>query len=130
MYIKDLQSGEVRKYGLNHHDALRVSRDGTILSYENLQNGDGSRFGDYRFCDKDGLIPEEDEVLVKYGADAYFNIGGFVEVPERKKGEWIDDGFQEEWWGEQFTCSICVGTMIGISKYCPECGSEMREETK
>ena len=80
MYIKDLQSGEVRKYGSNHHDALRVSQDGTILSYENLQNGDGSRFGDYRFCDEDGLIPEEDVVLVKHGADAYFNIGGFVEV--------------------------------------------------
>jgi len=80
MYIKDLQGGEVRKYGSNHHDALRVSPDGTILSYENLQNGDGSRFGDYRFCDEDGLIPEEDEVLVKHGADAYFNIGGFVEV--------------------------------------------------
>ena len=93
MYIKDLQSGEVRKYGTNPHDALRVSRDGTILSYENLQNGDGSRFGDYRFCDEDGLIPEDDEVLVKYGADAYFNIGGFVEKvmyqdAERKKGEW------------------------------------------
>lgn len=94
MYIKDLQSGDVRKYGTNPHDALRVSPDGTILSYENLQNGDGSRFGDYRFCDKDGLIPEEDEVLVKHGADAYFNIGGFVEVVRCKdcKHRDPDDG--------------------------------------
>lgn len=93
MYIKDLQSGDVRKYGTNPHDALRVSPDGTILSYENLQNGDGSRFGDYRFCDKDGLIPEEDEVLVKHGADAYFNIGGFVEVVRCKdcKYKYLDD---------------------------------------
>lgn len=52
------------------------------------------------------------------------------EQPERKKGEWIDDGFQEEWWGEQFTCSICDETMIGISNYCPNCGAEMREVIK
>ena len=45
--------------------------------------------------------------------------------PDRKKGRWIDDGFQEEWWGEQFTCSICGETMIGMSKYCPECGADM-----
>lgn len=77
MYIKDLTSGKVREYGADNHDALRVSHDGRTLSYANLQNGDGSRYGDYRFCDKDGLIPEEDKVLIKHGADAYFNIGGW-----------------------------------------------------
>ena len=77
MYIKDLMTGEVRLYGTNHHDALEVSSDGRTLSYENLQNGEGSRYGDYRFCDKDGKTPEEDEDLIKHGADAYFNIGGF-----------------------------------------------------
>lgn len=50
--------------------------------------------------------------------------------PERKKGEWIDDGFKEEWWGEQFTCSICGGTMIGVTNYCADCGADMREVTK
>ena len=70
MYIKDLQTGEVRMYGTNHHDALRVSRYGRSLIYENLQNGEESEYGDYRFCNKDGQI-------LKHGADAYFNIGGF-----------------------------------------------------
>lgn len=102
MYIKDLQSGEVRKYGSNHHDALRVSPDGTILSYENLQNGDGSRFGDYRFCDEDGLIPEEDEVLVKHGADAYFNIGGFVEVVRCKDCKYRNIFRHESEMGDSF----------------------------
>ena len=78
MWIKDLQTGEIRKYGTNHHDALMISDDGRTLSYENLQNGDGSRYGDYRFVvDDGGHIPSEDETLTKYGADAYFNIGGF-----------------------------------------------------
>lgn len=78
MYIKDKYSGTVRKYGTNHHDSLRISNDGRTLSYENLQNGDGSRYGDYRFVtDKEGHIPAEDEDLIKYGAGAYFNIGGF-----------------------------------------------------
>lgn len=48
---------------------------------------------------------------------------------EQKKGKWIDDGFKEEWWGEQFTCSICGETMIGTSNYCHNCGADMREET-
>ena len=77
MYIKDLTNGNVRLYGTNHHDALRISKDGRTLSYENLQNGDGSRYGDYRFTDGEGRTPEEDEELAEYGADAYFNIGGF-----------------------------------------------------
>ena len=48
--------------------------------------------------------------------------------PERERGKWIDDGFQEEWWGEQFTCSICDGTMIGMSIFCPFCGAVMEGE--
>lgn len=77
MFIKDLTNGNVRLYGTNQHDALRISKDGRTLSYENLQNGDGSRYGDYRFTDDKGRTPEEDEELVEYGAPAYFNIGGF-----------------------------------------------------
>lgn len=81
MYIKDMQNGTVRKYGSDHHDSLQISDDGRTLSYENLQNGDGSRYGDYRFVtDKDGFIPSEDEVLIKHGAEAYFNIGGFGDL--------------------------------------------------
>ena len=83
MYIKDLTNGTVRRYGTNVHDSLQISDDGRTLSYENLQNGDGSRYGDYRFCDSDGQVPEEDEVLVKHGANAYFNIGGFSADPFR-----------------------------------------------
>jgi hypothetical protein len=80
-YIKDmgLKSGAViRPYGSSRHDSLRISPDGRTLSYENLQNGDGSKYGCYRFCDEEGRTPEEDPDLVKHGADAYFNIGGFV----------------------------------------------------
>lgn len=82
MYIKDTYSGKVREYGANHHDSLRISNDGTYLTYEHLQCGDGSVAGHkehsgYLFCDNEGRTPEEDEVLCRHGADAYFNIGGF-----------------------------------------------------
>ena len=82
MYIKDTHSGKVREYGTNCHDSLRISNDGTCLTYEHLQCGDGSIAGDkvhsgYLFCDDEGHTPEEDEVLCRHGADAYFNIGGF-----------------------------------------------------
>ena len=77
IYIKDLLDGSVRKYGKNHHDSLMISKDGRYLSYCNIKNGDGSLYGDYKFCDKDGVLPCEDEVLIKHGAEAYANIGGF-----------------------------------------------------
>ena len=85
-YIKDLGRKEVviRPYGSNCHDSLMISSDGKTLSYYNLQNGDGSKYGDYRFCDEEGHTPDEDEVLLKHGADAYFNIGGFLSKEERE----------------------------------------------
>lgn len=81
-YIKDLRTGNIRPYGSNHHDSLLISQDGTYLTYEHLQCGDGSIAGDkensgFVFCDDEGHTPEEDETLCRYGADAYFNIGGW-----------------------------------------------------
>lgn len=85
MYIKDMISGKIRKYGTNPHDSLRVSPDGRYLTYENLQNGDGSFGGGYRFCDEEGKTPEENEIPEAI-IDTYFNIGGFHD----DRGE--DDG--------------------------------------
>ena len=86
-YIKDLQAGTVRLYGINNHDSLEISPDGLTLSYSHLQNGDGSLYGDYRFCDENGRIPSECEQYLKYGAEAYFNIGGWNEtaVPDTEQ---------------------------------------------
>jgi hypothetical protein len=84
MYIKDTYTGNVRKYGADMHDSLRISNDGTCLTYHHLQCGDGSIEGDkehsgFLFCDDEGHTPEEDEVLCRNGADAFFNIGGWKE---------------------------------------------------
>lgn len=51
LYIKDLETGSVFKYGEDCHDSLQVW-DGE-LRYSNLQNGDGSPYG-YCFCNEDG----------------------------------------------------------------------------
>lgn len=77
MYIKDLETGKVRRYGTNPHDSLVISEDGRTLSYYNLQNGDGSRSGGYVFCDEEGKTPAEIDVHAEYGANIYFNIGGW-----------------------------------------------------
>ena len=76
-YIKDLQTGEIRKYGTDKHDSLKISGDGRTLSYYNLHCGEGSIYGSYRFCEEDGSVPEELTDLVAYGADCFFNIGGY-----------------------------------------------------
>ena len=49
LYIQDVVSGRVFEYGKNCHDRLLISEDGRSLTYYNLQNGDGSCVGDYRF---------------------------------------------------------------------------------
>lgn len=49
LYIQDVVSGRVFEYGGNCHDRLVISEDGRSLTYYNLQNGDGSCVGDYRF---------------------------------------------------------------------------------
>ena len=86
MYIKDLETGKVRRYGTNPHDSLVISDDGRTLSYYNLQNGDGSRCGGYVFCDEEGKTPAEIDVHVEHGAEIYFNIGGW-ENPDAEETE-------------------------------------------
>lgn len=49
LYIQNMVSGRVFEYGKNCHDKLLISEDGRSLTYYNLQDGDGSCVGDYRF---------------------------------------------------------------------------------
>lgn len=49
LYIQNVVSGRVFEYGKNCHDKLLISEDGRSLTYYNLQDGDGSCVGDYRF---------------------------------------------------------------------------------
>lgn len=86
MKILDLQTGTVHKYGSNQHDSLAISEDGRTLSYYNLQNGDGSSLGDYRFVMDDNKIPSESQTADALHCESYFNIGGFdksLDVDER-----------------------------------------------
>lgn len=76
MKIKDLTTGQIFEYGSNRHHALRISADGRTLSFENLQNGDGSKYGEYRFID-DNEEKTPDEIESEYSGECYFNIGGF-----------------------------------------------------
>ena len=61
MKIRDNETGEVFEYGTNRHHALRISRNGGCLTFENLQNGEGSLKtgdGNYSFGLDDGKTPE------------------------------------------------------------------------
>ena len=77
MKILDLQTGRIHEYGTNGHDSLYVSNDGRCLTYYNLQNGDGSGVGDYRFVCDDNKVPSESETADARHAEVYFNIGGW-----------------------------------------------------
>ena len=62
MKIRDNETGEIFEYGTNRHHALMISANGGCLTFENLQNGDGSlKSGDggYSFVLDDGKTPEE-----------------------------------------------------------------------
>lgn len=42
-----------------------------------------------------------------------------------KKGEWIDTGDMEEYWSEEYQCSVC-GAKDHWHNFCPNCGAYMR----
>lgn len=138
MKILDLQTGEIHEYGTNGHDSLAVSQDGRTLSYYNLQCGDGSRFGDYRFVCDDDKVPEESQTADALHCEVYFNIGGWS--GERKKGEWEDSHIYS--CGKilkgrndviEHKCSVCKRWSIKWDgtipdNYCSHCGADMRGE--
>lgn len=100
MYILDLTTNKVHKYGTDVHDSLIKTPDGRCLEYYNLQNGEGSRYGDYRFVEKyddEFLVPDElaDETgIPEYIHGCYFNIGGFyvpdITIKEKFKKDQFD----------------------------------------
>lgn len=131
MIIKDMLTGHAHEYGTNPHDSLIVSEDGRSLAYYNLQNGDGSRFGDYRFVGDD--------------QEGYWNIGGAsIFVPERKTGKWkAVHGYCTPGGDPVWACSECGKGLhvYGIEhgsygrdvsdgqwKACPNCGAKMEGE--
>lgn len=102
MKIRDNETGEVFEYGTNIHHALRISGNGGYLTFENLQNGDGSlKSGDggYSFVLDDGKTPEESISADAVNGATYANIGGFRRDNTKNDG-WIpakekpaEDGF-------------------------------------
>ena len=91
MKIRDNETGEVFEYGTNIHHALRISRNGGCLMFENLQNGDGSLYsgdGGYSFVLDDGKTPEESIFSPDSFLDSYVNIGGFHKDNKNNNG-WI-----------------------------------------
>jgi len=59
--VKDSATNREHIVGTNSHDQLKIDNGQTIYYY-NLQNGEGSRFGDYSFkgkeCDYEGVTVE------------------------------------------------------------------------
>ena len=53
IYVKDTYNGHIHKLGSNCHDSLYVNDEGHI-DYLNLQCCEGTRYGSYIFCDKNG----------------------------------------------------------------------------
>lgn len=119
MKILDTQTGDIHEYGTDGHDSLRVSQDGRYLTYYNLQNGDGSGVGDYRFVCDDDKVPSESETADAIHAQVFFNIGGWN---KRQKAHWIQSG------SEKFYCSNCDNLRNVHDYYCEHCGSEMFDD--
>lgn len=71
LYIQDINSGRVFEYGKNCHDKLLISEDGRCLTYYNLQDGDGSCVGDYRFYYEKPIIETEEEKRYAYDIDEW-----------------------------------------------------------
>ena len=119
MKILDLQTGRIHEYGEDGHDSLVVSEDGRTLSYYNLQCGDGSRLGDYRFVCDDNKVPEESQTADALHCEVYFNIGGW----HTPHGEWIKE---DEVHSKCSLCGFKYADYRILFDYCPNCGADMR----
>ena len=117
MKILDTRNGTVHTYGSNRHDSLAISEDGRNLTYYNLQNGDGSGLGDYRFVMDDNKVPAESQTADALHCESYFNIGGFDKRPE------VDERIIKiaDHYGESSQLSIlqeeCAELIQAVSKY-------------
>lgn len=59
LYVKDMITDDVREVGLDRHDALYLYEGG--LFYRNYQNGEGTMYGGYQWCTKDGNVAFDNE---------------------------------------------------------------------
>ena len=114
MKIRDNETGEVFEYGENIHHALRISRNGGCLIFENLQNGDGSLEngdGGYSFVLDDGKTPKESNSSDAVNGATYANIGGFHGDNTKNDG-WIsvEDRLPEK---DGFYIATIDGEIIG-----------------
>lgn len=131
MKIRDNETGEIFEYGTNIHHALRISENGGCLTFENLQNGDGSlKSGDggYSFVLNDGKTPEESSSPDSMYGATYANIGGFHEHLSRENAQEITRSSRDN---EVTECcphcdrEITVSWNVeqdGYQIYCPNCG--------
>ena len=76
-------------------------------------------------------IPERDyDLACKYPNALIATYAHYIKdgIPyeERPQGEWIDTGRMEEYWEEEYQCSIC-GAKDHWHKFCPNCGAPMKE---
>ena len=49
--------------------------------------------------------------------------------PERPQGEWIDTGDKNEYWAEEYQCSICRAK-DHWHNFCPNCGAKMKGDAE
>lgn len=122
MKILDTTNGNIHEYGSNQHDSLEISSDGRTLTYYNLQCGDGSQFGTYRFVMEDGKIPAESQTEDARYSECYFNIGGFDKRPHGEWGKYVRPiNYITR------TCLEC-GNNSAVGNFCMWCGADMRQE--
>ena len=126
IYVKDRDTGQIRRVGDDRHDMLMINERGQLF-YHNLQNGEGCWIGNDDFED-DGsgfaFVINEDEN--GYACDPRENpeeIRLAVQV-RRGKGRWIPEGDM------LVSCSECGHLEYADNpyKYCCECGARMGGE--
>ena len=99
--------------------AVTVEIKNSDGSTYNLQNGDGSGVGDYRFVCDDDKIPAESQTADAIHAEVYFNIGGF-----EKFSRWEKDEYGRK------ICRACQFPFAEFqsSNFCSCCGRKMYSE--
>lgn len=80
IYVKDMMTNRFHEVGTDRHDSLLIVDGG--LQYYNLQCGEGTQFGSYKFCDENGNVEFDDAE-----GECYYHIGFSEDFKKQYRGE-------------------------------------------
>lgn len=94
---------------------------------EQFTEGAYTSKGVRELIDNAPIVDIKDQIAGAYNEG--YMCGNKEAEKARPQGEWIDTGNMEEYWAEEYQCSVC-GEKDHWHNFCPNCGAKMKGDAK